>query len=55
MTTSTDIATDRNATIAAIRKALKARSGKSWSVRGDRGSAWGWIRISLPPKRAADQ
>lgn len=46
---------DRNETIAAIRKALRARSGKSWSVRGDRGSSWGWITISSPPSRAADQ
>jgi hypothetical protein len=42
---------DRDATIQAIRKALKARSGKVWSVTGGRGTAWGWIRIDAPPAR----
>lgn len=42
---------DRNTAIERIRKALKARSGKTWSVRGDRGTAWGWIEISAPPRR----
>lgn len=43
--------TDRNATIAAIKAALKKRSGKTWSVTGGRGTAWGWINISAPPAR----
>lgn len=43
--------TDRNTAIKAIRKALKERSGKAWSVTGDRGTAWGWINITAPPKR----
>lgn len=42
---------DRDTAIKRIRKALKDRSGKSWSVTGGRGTAWGWIRISSPPKR----
>jgi hypothetical protein len=42
----------REETIKAIRKALKARSGKTWSVRGGTGTAWGWIRISSPPARS---
>lgn len=42
---------DRNATIKAIRKALKARSGKAWSVTGGSGTAWGWLRIDAPPAR----
>jgi len=46
---------DRNETIKAIRKALRARSGKPWSVTGGRGTAWGWITIASPPSRAADQ
>jgi hypothetical protein len=41
----------RNEAILAIRKALKARSGRTWSVRGGRGTAWGWIRIDTPPAR----
>ena len=43
--------TDRDTAIAEIRAALKRRSGKTWSVTGGRGSAWGWITIHAPPKR----
>lgn len=42
---------DRNLTIKALRKALKARTGRSWSVTGGRGTAWGWITIQAPPAR----
>jgi hypothetical protein len=42
---------DRDTTIKAIRAALKTRSGKTWSVKGGRGTAWGWIRIEAPPAR----
>ncbi|MGD9622180.1 MAG: hypothetical protein AB7G47_19330 [Mycolicibacterium sp.] len=42
---------DRDQTIAAIRAALRRRSGKSWSVRGGRGTTWGWITVSAPPRR----
>jgi hypothetical protein len=42
---------DRNEAIAAIRTALRKRSGMTWSVTGGRGTAWGWIRISAPPAR----
>lgn len=42
---------DRDEAIAAIRQALQKRSGKSWSVKGGRGTAWGWIRIQTPPRR----
>jgi hypothetical protein len=41
----------RDTVIARIRKALKARSGKVWSVTGGRGTAYGWITIDAPPKR----
>lgn len=41
----------RDATIAAIKAALKRRSRKSWSVTGGRGTAWGWITIDAPPAR----
>lgn len=45
----------RDGVIAAIRTALKTRTGKSWSVTGGRGTAWGWIRIDAPPaRRTAD-
>lgn len=43
--------TSRDETIKAIRTALKARSGKAWSVTGGTGTAWGWIRIDAPPAR----
>ena len=51
MTTTTKPANDRDTAILAIRKALKARSGKAWSVTGGRGTSWGWIQISAPPSR----
>lgn len=41
----------RDETIKAIKAALKKRSGKDWSVTGGRGTAWGWIAITAPPKR----
>jgi len=41
----------RDAIIAAIRNALKTRSGKAWSVTGGRGTAWGWITVESPPAR----
>jgi hypothetical protein len=41
----------RDAVIERIRRALKTRSGKAWSVRGGRGTAWGWITIDAPPAR----
>lgn len=43
--------TDRNEAIATIRSELKTRSGKAWSVRGGRGTAWGWITIDAPAAR----
>jgi hypothetical protein len=42
---------NRNETIARIKAALKRRSGKNWSVTGDRGTAWGWLKIDAPPSR----
>jgi hypothetical protein len=43
--------TDRNETIAKVKAALQKRSSKQWSVTGGKGTAWGWIHISAPPKR----
>lgn len=42
---------DRDEAIKRIRAALKRRSGKDWSVTGDRGTACGWIHVQAPPKR----
>ena len=41
----------RAAVISRIRKGLQTRTGRTWSVTGGRGTAWGWIRISAPPAR----
>lgn len=45
------VSVDRDEAIAAIRAALRRRSGKVWSVRGGRGTTWGWIKIIAPPRR----
>lgn len=42
---------ERGAVIARIKAALKARSGKAWSVTGGKGTAYGWLHISAPPAR----
>jgi hypothetical protein len=42
---------DRNTAIARIKTALKTRTGRTWSVTGGRGTAWGWITITAPPAR----
>lgn len=44
---------ERDDAIQRIRTALRKRSGKAWSVKGGRGTAWGWIAISAPPARLA--
>lgn len=49
------IENDRDDTIRIIRAELKRRSGRAWSVKGGRGTAWGWITITCQPKRAADR
>lgn len=46
---------DRNTAITEIKAALRRRSGKTWSVTGGRGTAWGWIRIKSTPARAQDE
>ncbi len=42
---------ERDDAIRIIRAELKRRSGRAWSVTGGRGTAWGWIRITAPPRR----
>jgi len=42
---------DRNKAITALRAGLRRRSTKTWSVRGGRGTAWGWITVTAPPSR----
>ncbi|MGV9797328.1 hypothetical protein ACWDTP_04615 [Mycobacterium sp. NPDC003449] len=45
---------ERDEAITAIRAALKQRSDKRWSVRGGRGTSWGWITIIAPPARRGE-
>lgn len=45
---------DRDEAITKIRAALKRRSAKRWSVRGGRGTSWGWIMIIAPPARRGE-
>lgn len=45
---------DRDAAIKAIRTALRERTGRTWSVTGGRGTAWGWITITAPPARRGE-
>jgi hypothetical protein len=45
---------NRNEAIRRIKAGLKTRTGKTWSVTGGRGTAWGWIKIGVPPKRQDD-
>jgi hypothetical protein len=42
---------DRASVIAALKRNLQERSGKSWSVTGGRGTAYGWLTIQAPPAR----
>ena len=42
---------DRNEAIKTIRTELKKKTGKSWSVTGGRGTGWGWIEVTAPPRR----
>lgn len=50
-----DYPTDRAEVVARIKTALQKRSGRSWSVTGGRGTAYGWIAIRAMKKDAADQ
>lgn len=52
MNTATEENLDRATVIKRIKTALERRSGKSWSVTGGRGTAWGWLKIDAPPSRA---
>ena len=41
---------ERNEAIARLKKALKTRTGRAWSVTGGRGTAWGWITVQATPR-----
>lgn len=51
MTTGTIQHLQRDEAIMRIRVALRNRTGKAWSVVGGRGTGWGWLTITAPPKR----
>ena len=42
---------DRNDAIADMRRNLRRRSGKDWTVRGGESTSWQWITICSPPAR----
>lgn len=42
---------DITATIVFIRKHLKQRTGKNWSVTRGKGTSYAWLRIQSEPKR----
>jgi hypothetical protein len=42
---------NRSECIEKIRAGLKRRSDRAWSVTGRTGTAYGWIRVSAPPRR----
>lgn len=46
---------ERNEATKRLRKALKAKTGKSWSVWGDRGTAYGWITVEAPKARRVSE
>lgn len=50
-TTTVPNGQDRAETIAFIRAELRRRTGRTWSVTGGTGTAWGWITITAPPAR----
>lgn len=46
-----DMQSALNATVIEIRRALRVRSGKAWSVTRQRGTAYGWINVTAPSSR----
>lgn len=40
----------RDEIIKRIKAALKAKTGRTWSVTGGRGTSWGWITVEAQPK-----
>ena len=46
---------ERDDAIARIKTALRAKTGKAWSVRGNTGTAWGWIDVLPLPKEQPEK
>lgn len=42
---------ERKDAVRRIKAALKRKTSKTWSVHGDRGTAWGWITVEAPKSR----
>ena len=42
---------ERSEAVKRIKAALKEKTGKTWSVHGGRGTAWGWLTVEAPKKR----
>ena len=47
---TTDYTATRAEAIKRISDALYRRSGHRWSVTGGKGTAYGWLRIDVPPR-----
>jgi len=45
---------DTKPTIELLRKILRERTGKSWTVKNSTGSAWGWIKIHAEPRNRVE-
>ena len=45
---------DRAEACKRIKAGLRARTGRAWSVKGGRGTTWGWIYIQEPKSRTID-
>lgn len=50
MTTATAELT-RDEAVTITKRELRRRSGKTWSVRGGRGTSWGIVTVTAPPAR----
>ena len=42
---------DRSEVVKRIKAALKCKTGKTWSVHGGCGTAWGWLTVEAPKSR----
>lgn len=42
---------ERKEAVRRIKAALRRKTGKTWSVHGGRGTAWGWLTVEAPKSR----
>lgn len=51
---ATEAEESRDAACKILRDLLRRRTGRDWSVKGSRGTAYSWISISAPPRRRGE-